>query len=420
MEWSSNKKVKRYLVVYLIYFVLFSLFMFMAARYTIAGGQRKMIALMTEYPELEAGIIDVWERQELRLTGEKGVQEEGFPDKKESARIIQMLEDKYGYDMSDMKSAGGLWIFWGAGIAAGTAWIVTAGYLDWKKVSAERCRLQELYECLVEFREGGFGAIPDYETYSKEYLEEWMKVWESLRELGGYFEGLKKRLKVDEKNTKTLITDISHQLKTSLASLRMCHELVAEAGLTSEEKSEFVRQEGREIEKLETLLCELVNLSRLEAHLIQISPVPASLKKTIAGAVGQVYMKARNKDIEIQAEIEEDLTVSHDVKWTEEAMVNILDNAVKYSREDTVVTVRMKPLVRNVLVEIEDQGIGIRKEELTKIYQRFYRGSDAAKIEKDGVGVGLYLARMILERQGGTISAKQKKGGTIFRITLPC
>ncbi len=154
--------------------------------------------------------------------------------------------------------------------------------------------------------------------------------------------------------------------------------------------------------------------------MIQISPVPASLKKTIAGAVGQVYMKARNKDIEIQAEIEEDLTVSHDVKWTEEAMVNILDNAVKYSREDTVVTVRMKPLVRNVLVEIEDQGIGIRKEELTKIYQRFYRGSDAAKIEKDGVGVGLYLARMILERQGGTISAKQKKGGTIFRITLPC
>lgn len=247
-----------------------------------------------------------------------------------------------------------------------------------------------------------------------------MKVWESLRELGGYFEGLKKRLKVDEKNTKTLITDISHQLKTPLASLRMCHELVAEAGLTSEEKREFVRQEGREIEKLETLLCELVNLSRLEAHLIQISPVPASLKKTIAGAVGQVYMKARNKDIEIQAEIEEDLTVSHDVKWTEEAMVNILDNAVKYSREDTVVTVRMKPLVRNVLVEIEDQGIGIRKEELTKIYQRFYRGSDAAKIEKDGVGVGLYLARMILERQGGTISAKQKKGGTIFRITLPC
>lgn len=146
-----------------------------------------------------------------------------------------------------------------------------------------------------------------------------------------------------------------------------------------------------------------------------------SLKKTIAGAVSQVYVKARNKEIEIQADIDGDLVIRHDAKWTEEAIVNILDNAVKYSKEHTVVTVRAKPLIRNVLIEIEDEGIGIRKTELPKIYQRFYRGNDAAKMAKDGAGVGLYLARMILERQGGTISAKPKTGGgMIFRVTLPC
>ena len=154
--------------------------------------------------------------------------------------------------------------------------------------------------------------------------------------------------------------------------------------------------------------------------MIQLTPAAASLKKTLTGAVSQVYMKAKNKDMEIQADMEEDLVICHDTKWTEEAIVNILDNAVKYSKEHTTVTVRVKQLVSNVLIEVEDEGIGIKKEELPKIYQRFYRGKDAAQMEKDGAGVGLYLTRMILERQGGTISARQKtRGGTVFRVTLP-
>ena len=80
---------------------------------------------------------------------------------------------------------------------------------------------------------------------------------------------------------------------------------------------------------------------------------------------------------------------------------------------------RVKPLVRNVLIEIEDEGMGIKKEELLRIYHRFYRGERAKKLAEEGAGVGLYLARMILERQGGTISAKVKSAkGTVFRITL--
>lgn len=98
----------------------------------------------------------------------------------------------------------------------------------------------------------------------------------------------------------------------------------------------------------------------------------------------------------------------------------MLDNSVKYSGENTTVILRVVPLVRNVLIEIEDEGIGIKAEEFSKIYQRFYRGKEAEKVAKEGAGVGLYLTRMILERQGGTISAKRKTAqGTIFKITLP-
>ena len=118
--------------------------------------------------------------------------------------------------------------------------------------------------------------------------------------------------------------------------------------------------------------------------------------------------------------MEQDLTITHDAKWTGEALVNILDNSIKYSPEHTAVTIRVTALVRNVLIEIEDEGIGIRKEDFTKIYQRFYRGSMAKNMSEEGAGVGLYLSRMILERQGGTISAKRRTGkGTVFKVTLP-
>ena len=214
---------------------------------------------------------------------------------------------------------------------------------------------------------------------------------------------MKERLEQEENGTKSLITDISHQLKTPLASLRMSHELVAENRVTGEEQREFLEQESQELTKLEQLLNELVNLSRLETHMIQIHSLHESLKKTLTEAVSQIYMKARGKDISIQVEMD------HDSKWTVEALTNILENAVKYSPEHTTITVRTQELASNVLIEVEDEGMGIPAEELHKIYQRFYRGRKAKEQVKDGAGVGLYLARKIIEEQGGDNSS-QKKG----------
>lgn len=418
MERECNKKIRKYFAGYLVFLILFSFFMYILDRHETEADRQRILLLMTEHPELEAEIIAAWEKPGRLPFGrnEAGSRKELL----ESSRMAEMIEEKYGYDIGHLVSERIWWGLWGVGICIGTVWTVILGWLERKNRAGVRDKLWKLYECLEQFREGRFEGIPDYEADAEDYPEEWMKVWESLRELGVYFEGLKERLKEEENSTKAMITDISHQLKTPLASLRMCHELAVGDRQTKEEREEFQEREEREIEKLENLLKELVNLSRLETHMIQLKPRAGSIKKTIAAAVSQIYMKAKDKDIRIQADIGEDQEICHDPGWTEEALVNVFDNAVKYSGEHTVVTIRVKPLITYVMIEIEDEGIGIRKDELQKIYQRFYRGRDAAKISEEGAGVGLYLARMILERQGGSISAKQKRGnGTVFRITLP-
>ncbi len=435
MDGKRYKKIKGYLGIYIAFSLVFTAVLFVQANYQRTVEQRRMLTLLAEHPELEGEIAALWDGQNDNYTGKttdlqitEGITgtyygEEEKPGQERGAERLELareiMEDKYGHNVQCIFPQKPFFLFWTAGMLSGAILAVLLGCLEMhgrKKYYGSDETYWKLCDCLEQFQRGNFCQVPDY----MDGPEAQIRLWETVREFGNYFDGLRERLKEEEDNTKALITDISHQLKTPLASLRMSHELVTAGDITDEEKREFQEQETKEIEKLEMFLDELVNLSRLEKRVIQIKPVPASLKNTISGAVSQIYMKARNKDIEIQVEMDQDMEICHDRKWTEEAFVNVLDNAVKYSGEHTAVMVHVQPLVSNVLIEISDEGIGIRPEEMVKIYQRFYRGNEAREKVKDGAGVGLYLARMILERQGGTISARRRPGqGSVFKITLP-
>lgn len=230
---------------------------------------------------------------------------------------------------------------------------------------------------------------------------------------------LREKMKREEAETKALVTDISHQLKTPLASLKMCYEIADTGSFTKEEQQSFLLQGFHEVEKLENLTKSLIQLSRLEANMIQIEKRKESLKKTLLGAVNGVYMKAYDKNISISVNEFDDEQVIQDSRWTQEALLNVLDNAVKYSERGTAVEIRVMTMVSYFLIEIEDQGIGITREEMNQIFKRFYRGSSSAVQETEGSGVGLYLARKILEDQGGSIRVKKGRKGCIFQITFP-
>lgn len=277
--------------------------------------------------------------------------------------------------------------------------------------------LDYIYEQLLSFQNGNVEMLPLSLEHSSQKFE---NVYEKLGDLGYYFSTLRERLAQEENSTKSLITDITHQLKTPLASIRMSHELACASDLSEEERQSFVETETREIYKMEVLLDELVKLSRLENSMIQIKTEKCGIRKTISEAVRQIYLRANSKNIQICVDMEQDVETLHDHKWTVEALVNILENAVKYSEPMTTIHIDVSCLVNYILIQVEDEGIGIPEGEVHEIFKRFYRGSNAKETVKEGAGVGLYLARSIIEQQGGSIVAKRKSGnGTIFKIMLP-
>lgn len=276
---------------------------------------------------------------------------------------------------------------------------------------------QFIYQYLEEFEMGNYkyrGNGDSMDTGIRAQLTE------QLERLGEAFYILKSRLVDEKENTKSLVTDISHQLKTPAAALKLSYEILRDETLTEEERQEFLERGGQETQRLSQLMESLSNLSRLEADMIRLSPKEASLKDTLIRAVNGIYIKAEEKQIVIEMEAFENIRIVHDVHWTAEAVSNVLDNAVKYSPSGTKVKIRVEIFVSYVFIEVEDEGIGIPKSEYPDIFKRFYRGTTPLVEKEEGAGIGLYLVRKIFEEQGGSVRAYQPHGGgTVMQMMLP-
>lgn len=240
---------------------------------------------------------------------------------------------------------------------------------------------------------------------------------------------LKSQLLAEERdNTKSLVTDISHQLKTPVSALKNCLSLSMEAD-SPQERDALLERCALQLTKLESLLEALINISRLETSMITLHQEKTALADILLDAVNTVYVKALQKNISVEVLTDSEdqdeapadsLTLSLDRKWTVEALANILDNAIKYSPSGSTITVRLSKMFSYVRIEIEDAGIGIPKNEYNKVFQRFYRGQHPTVQQSEGSGVGLYLSRKIIEEEGGSITVKPAvKQGSIFVVQFP-
>lgn len=222
----------------------------------------------------------------------------------------------------------------------------------------------------------------------------------------------------DKEQIETLIADISHQTKTPLSNILLYTELLKEQ-VGSEENRQSIELLESQAEKLSFLIQSLVKMSRLETGILVLNPKKSPVAELLNEAGRQYGNKAHEKGLylHVLSEDAQDVSACFDKKWTLEALGNLIDNAIKYTKTGGV-TVRVKPYGLFVCIEVADTGAGIAEEEHAKVFGRFYRSPQVS--DQTGVGIGLYLAREIIQQQSGYMKLVSEEGnGAVFSMYLP-
>lgn len=221
----------------------------------------------------------------------------------------------------------------------------------------------------------------------------------------------------NQENIKALVSDISHQLKTPIATLKMYTDFLSNTNITELQRKEYIDIISISVERLNFLSESMIKVSRLESGLINLRPQMQSLNQTALKAIKDVFYKAKSKNIEIAFSEDAQISIYHDRNWTAEAIFNLLENAVKYAKSYSEISVAIKKLGMFVSIEVSDKNQMIPESEQARIFQRFYRGKNSTNTE--GIGVGLYLTREIAIRQGGYMNLRATETGNTFSIFLP-
>lgn len=216
----------------------------------------------------------------------------------------------------------------------------------------------------------------------------------------------------------SLLSDISHQTKTPIANLKMLNETLLTRPITEEQRKDFLHATSSQLDKLEFLIQALVKTSRLETGVITLEKKETPIEDTLVTAINGVLAPLEKKKICLNVDCPEDLVLSHDSRWTSEALFNLLDNAVKYTPDGGSIQVVVQKWEMYLKIDVTDTGRGITESEQATIFKRFYREEAVHDIE--GIGIGLYLAREIIMMQGGYILVTSEVGkGSTFSVFLP-
>lgn len=270
--------------------------------------------------------------------------------------------------------------------------------------------MEVLLQRLDDALEGGEGAYAYDESMDSAIADRLNKLLRSSS-MG------KERAYQDRDRIKSLISDISHQIRTPLSNIMLYTGLLQEKKLDGQSRMLADQIQGQ-AEKLYFFMKELIRSSYMETDMIVVSPRTAPVGELVDRACQAVEAEALKKGILIRQPETDRIICKFDMKWTLEAVRNILENALKYSPEGSEVEIEIAPNEAFTCISIQDEGIGIREEEQGLVFERFYRSRDVKK--EPGMGIGLYLAREIISRQGGYIEARSEYAkGTCFCIYLP-
>ena len=211
------------------------------------------------------------------------------------------------------------------------------------------------------------------------------------------------------------LSDISHQLKTPLTSMTVMADLLSKSDLPAEKRREFTGRLRSQLERLQWLVASLLKIARLDAGVVVFKSDVFSVQKLVESAAAPLLIPLELKGLTLETD-GPDITMEGDEGWLREALVNLMKNAMEHTPSGGTLRIFWTGNPLYTEIAVEDSGEGIPPEDLPHIFTRFYRGKNAGP---DSVGIGLAMAREIVERQNGRITAQSRLGeGTCFRIRL--
>lgn len=217
----------------------------------------------------------------------------------------------------------------------------------------------------------------------------------------------------EKKYLEETLSDISHQIKTPLTSMYVINDLLNDKNIEENKKKEFLAKNKTQLERIEWLVTSLLKMSRLDSGSAILKPEPSQAKEIIEEALAPLKIPIELKEINLELAIEGEIILNVDRYWTIEALVNIIKNAYEHTPPKGTLKISVEENPIYVLIEIKDNGCGIKKEDLPHIFERFYK----ADANKESIGIGLNLSRKIIDKQSGDISVKSKiNEGTTFKI----
>ena len=219
----------------------------------------------------------------------------------------------------------------------------------------------------------------------------------------------------DKENIKMSVEDISHQLKTPLTSIMiMLDNLKDNPNMNEDTKQRFIFEISKQVDWINWLVISILKLSRLEADVVKFSNNKINVKKFIDEIIGNLEIPIEIKNQKISIEGDEDASFIGDYKWQQEAITNIIKNAIEHNKENGKITIKYEENVLFTKITIIDEGQGIAKEDLKHIFERFYKAQNSSD---NSVGIGLSLAKNIIEKNNGMINCKSEIGnGTEFIV----
>lgn len=246
---------------------------------------------------------------------------------------------------------------------------------------------------------------------------DWYSLFHAINEMATILSAHAENQRQTKEFLQDIISDVSHQIKTPLSALKMYHEIIESHKNDAATVSSFTEKSQREIKRMEDVIYTLLKLARLDAGIIQMEKAPENLSVLMQDVLERFETWAEREHKTITLSGKENVVLSCDALWVSEAIGNIVKNALEHTENGGHIEVKWSQSPLMTQIEISDDGKGIHPEDLYNIFKRFYRSRFSSDVH--GIGLGLPLAKSIVEAHGGTISVTSSLGaGTTFTLNF--